>query len=155
LIAVGLVVLVAAYAVAAFLTRGVWADPVSQAGVRATFTAAGPDGAAPSPDALEATKQGLQKRGDDLGGVPPDVVANGDTVTVIVPSADGDVSKLGEQGRQLYVRPVIHAIQAETPPAATPKPTPPPGTTDAKRIADEKTLRQSTEQQIQVLALQF
>jgi len=41
------------------------------------------------------------------------------------------------------------------PPAPVPPPAPKPGADRAQRIADEKALRQSTEQQIQALAMQF
>ena len=56
---------------------------------------------------------------------------------------------------QLYVRPVIHAIAANSAPAPPSTPPPPPSEDLAQHIADEKQLRQSTDQQIQLLALQF
>jgi protein-export membrane protein SecD len=153
LLVVGLVVLVAAYALAAFFTRGVWADPPPKEGTRATFTASETDGSAPSPDALSKTKQILQRRVDDLGGSPSDVVADGATFTVTVPAPDHDVRSLAEHGEQLYVRPVIYAIKSQEPPAGVPSNA--PTSTDAQRITDEKALRQSTEHGIQMLAIQF
>lgn len=154
LLVVGMVVLVAAYALVAFITRGVWEDPKPQNSIRATFTASGSDGSAPSSDALSKTKEILQKRVDDNGGAPSDVVADGNTFTVTVPAPNDDVRDLAEQGEQLYVRPVIHAIPSQTPPTGAPPPSQPPADA-AQRIIDEKALRQSTEQQVQVLAMQF
>jgi preprotein translocase subunit SecD len=175
LLVYGLVAVVAVYLVAVFLTRGVWAEATPQDGLRATFTAMTSDGSAPSAEALATTKEILKKRVEDLGGSPSDVVVDGQVVTVVVPASDDDVRNIG-QGGLLYVRPVVHSIPAEAAPATTaptpslappgsggtptlaPTPAPPPSGAVAgfaQRIADEKALRQSNEQQIQILAMQF
>jgi preprotein translocase subunit SecD len=177
LLVFGLVALVAVYALIVFLTRGVWtADATPHDGVRTTFTARTLDGSAPSADALSTTKEILQKRVGDLGGSPSDVVVDGQVLTVVAPGTEDDVRSIGQVGL-LYVRPVIHSIPAEaatSPTAATattappgtspavapttpapPTPPPPPSGGYAQRVADEKALRQSNEQQIQILAMQF
>jgi preprotein translocase subunit SecD len=154
LLAAGMVAVVIAYAVAAFGTRGVWSDPAPQEKIRATFTALPSDDKPPSADVVSQTKKILEQRAHDLDN-SSDVVADGDTFTVTLPSPNDDVRSLGERGL-LYVRPVIHAIPSQS--ATEPTPPPPPSSAGAdamKRIADEKALRQSTDQSIQVLAMQF
>jgi preprotein translocase subunit SecD len=153
LLVFGLVALVAVYALAAFLTRGVWADPAAKESIRSTFTAEASDGSQPSAEAPSKTTKILQQRVGDLGGSPSDVVVDGDTFTVTVPSPNDDVRSMGERV-QLYLRPVIHAIPSDSASATSPPP-PASGPDSAQRIADEKKLRQSTDQQIQVLAMQF
>lgn len=151
LLASGMVVLVIAYAVAAFATRGVWAAPAPQERIRTTFTALPSDGKPLSADVVSQTKRILQQRADDLDN-SSDVVADGGSFTVTVPSPNDDVRSLGERGL-LYLRPVLHAIPSQT--SSTTPPPPPPTVGSAKQIADEKALRQSTDQNVQVLALQF
>src|ERR1700712_811813 len=102
----GMVVLVAAYALAAFVTRGVWASPVPQERIRASFTAWTSDGSPPSADVLSQTKKILEQRVDDVGGSTSEVVSDGDVFTITVPSPNDDVRNVGARG-QLYVRPVI------------------------------------------------
>jgi protein-export membrane protein SecD len=152
LLAFGMLALVAAYALVAFFTRGVWADTVPQERIRAMFSAQDSDGSPLSADVLSQTKDILQQRVEDVGGSTSEVVLDGDVFTITVPSPNDDVRNLGARG-QLHVRPVIHAIPSQS--ATTSPPSPPPPGTDAKLIADEKTLRQSIDQQIQMLALQF
>jgi protein-export membrane protein SecD len=152
-----LAVLVAAYAVAAFLTRDQWVGTAARAGTEVTFTATTPDGSPPTPDALATTRKVLRDRVAGLGVTDAAVAVADDTLTVTVPGNGDDVGGIAGGGGTLYVRPVIHVIPAQSAPAgsggSTVPPAPVPG--DAQRIADEKALRQSADQTVQILALQF
>jgi protein-export membrane protein SecD len=151
-----LAVLVAAYGVAALVMREQWAGDVRQERTVVTFSAQTPDGS-PAPDeALEEAGEILGQRVAALGVSGDQVVVADDVLTVTVPGdGDGDAARdIGRRG-QLYVRPVIHAIAANSAPAPPSTPPPPPSEDLAQRIADEKQLRQGTDQQIQLLALQF
>jgi preprotein translocase subunit SecD len=151
-VVVGMVGVVAMVAVAVVLTRGMWADHPPQERTRVTFEARSPDGSPPSTDALTQTQKIVQARVDDLGVRGSDVKMEGNEVVVTVPGTDGDeVRRVAESG-VLYLRPVVHAIPAAASASADPSP---PANNLEQRIADEKALRQSTDQQIQVLALQF
>jgi protein-export membrane protein SecD len=147
---IGVVVLV----VAVFVTRSMLADRTPREHTRVTFEARSPDGSPPSTDALTQTQKIVQARVDDLGMRGSEVKVDGNDVAVTVPGTDvGAVRSAAESG-VLYLRPVIHAIAATGSGSASTTPGQP--TADlAQRIADEKALRQSTDQQIQVLALQF
>ncbi len=150
--AVGVVGMVAIVAVAVVLTRGMWADHPPRERTRVTFEARSSDGSPPSTDALTQTQKTVQARIDDLGIHGSDVTVDGNDVVVTVPGTDVDqVRRVAESG-VLYLRPVVHAMPAAA--SASASPTPPPPSLE-QRIADEKELRQSTDQSIQVLALQF
>ncbi len=149
-----LAVLVAAYGAAAFVMREQWAGDIQQERTVVAFSAQTPDGS-PAPDeALEEAGEIVGQRVAALGVSGDQVVVADDVLTVTVPG-DGDAARdIGRRG-QLYVRPVIHAIAANSAPAPPSTPPPPPSEDLAQHIADEKQLRQSTDQQIQLLALQF
>jgi preprotein translocase subunit SecD len=259
-LAVFLVLLIGAYAFV-FLTGNRQAAPKLgidlQGGTRVTLTARTPDGSKPTPESMKLAKGIIEERVNGLGVSGGEVVTEGDNLLIItVPGNDSSAVRNVGQTARLYIRPVLHSIQAEgqgpqppgglgapgappgvpglppgvpgepppgapglppgVPPAGaplvdpgaplapqprpypeepaptpqeTPSPTPPPapqetpvpsgespapaappppppgpaqppappkpGADLTQRIADEKALRQSTEQQIQVLAMQF
>jgi len=78
---------------------------------------------------------------------------DGNDVVVTVPGTDVDAVRRTAASGVLYLRPVVHVMPAAA--TATADPAAPPKGPDPQRIADEKALRQTTDQQIQVLALQF
>jgi preprotein translocase subunit SecD len=145
---IGVIALVAAIVV----TRSMLADQPPREHTRVTFAARSPDGSPPSTDALTQTQKIVQARVDDLGVRGSEVKVDGNDVVVTVPGTDVDeVRRVAESGL-LYLRPVVHVIPAAASASADP---PPPANNLEQRIADEKALRQSADQQIQVLALQF
>lgn len=149
-----LAALVAAYGVAAFLMREQWAGDVQQERTVVTFSAQTADGSPATAEALGEAREIVGERVAALGISGGQVVIDDDVLTVTVP-ADGDVAReIGQRG-QLYVRPVIHAIAANSAPPPPSTPPTAPREDLAQHIADEKQLRQSTDQQIQLLALQF
>lgn len=148
LVAAVAVGLIAAYALVAFVTRDQWSGTTERAGTIVTFTATAPDGSPPTPDELTSTRTVVSDRIAGLGSSDAAVALDGNILTVTVPG-DGDrIRDIASEGGRLYMRPVIHAIPTESP-----KPTGTGGA--AQRVADEKELRQSTDQSIQLLALQF
>jgi preprotein translocase subunit SecD len=245
-----LVLLVGVYLLV-FLTGDKQAKPKLgidlQGGTRVTLTARTPDGSPPTRQALDQAQQIISARVNGLGVSGSEVIIDGSNLVITVPGNDSSEARNLGQTARLYIRPVIHAIEAQgqgqqpptaappgtppgappgapgmppgaapgvpqpgiapaepgapvsppspaeqvppqqtpapqprpypqeppptpappppapgTPPPGTPPPpgNPPPGTppekqTLAQRIADEKQLRQSADQQIQILALQF
>lgn len=145
----GVVVLI----VAVFVTRSMLADRTPAERTRVTFEAQSPDGSPPSTDALTQTQKIVQARVDDLGVHGANVTVDGNDVVVTVPGTDADeIRRVGQSGL-LYLRPVVHVIPAAA--KASADPTAPPKSPDPQHIADEKALRQSADQQIQLLALQY
>jgi len=145
---------VIALVVAVFVTRSMLADHTPRERTHVTFEARSPDGSPPSTDALAQTQKIVQARVDDLGIRGSDVkVVDGNDVVVTVPGTDVDAVRRTAASGVLYLRPVVHVMPAAA--TATADPAAPPKSPDPQRIADEKALRQSTDQQIQVLALQF
>ncbi len=202
-----------------------------QGGTRVTLTARTPDGSPPSRDALNQAQQIISARVDGLGVSGSEVIIDGQNLVITVPGNDSSEARNLGQTARLYIRPVIHAIDAQgaapaeeapqpgLPPGATPgtqpgavpggppgavpgapsgatpgappgavpgappapqprpfpeqpaptpspspspapanSPAPPPNDRDAPlatRIQDEKKLRQSGEQTVQILAMQF
>jgi preprotein translocase subunit SecD len=147
---IGVVVLV----VAVFVTRSMLADHTPRERTRVTFEAQSPDGSPPSTDALAQTQKIIQERVDDLGVHGSEVKVDGNDVVVTMPGTDADeVRRVGESG-VLYLRPVVHAIAATGSGSASTTTSRPTADVE-QRIADEKALRQTTDPQIQILALQF
>ncbi|UUO00495.1 hypothetical protein M4D79_16155 [Mycolicibacterium novocastrense] len=105
------------------------------------------------PEALSQTRDMVAARAHEMGLPNAQVTSDGDALTVTAPGDADAVRAVGRIGR-MYIRPVIYAIPAE-PSTATSAVPRPPGPGLAKRIADERQLRQSTDEQIQLLALQF
>lgn len=148
-----------------------------QGGTRVTLTARTPDGSAPSREALAQAQQIISARVNGLGVSGSEVVVDGDNLVITVPGNDGSEARNLGQTARLYIRPVLNSMPAQ-PAAEEPQPAPsaepqPPGqpaapppaqsgapATDprkdlAERIAQEKKLRQSTNQYMQMVALQF
>lgn len=151
-----LAVLIMAYAAVAILTRAEWMGTGPRAGTQVTFSVHALDGSAPSPEALSQTRDMVAARAQEFGLPNARVTSDGDALTVTAPGDADAVRAVGRIGR-MYIRPVIHAIPAEpsTATPATPAVPRPPDPGLAQRIANERQLRQSTDEQIQLLALQF
>ena len=149
-----LAALIAVYGVAAFLTREHWAGNVRQDRTVVTFSARTPDGSPPAGEALGEARPIVEARVAALGIPGGQVTVDGDGLTVTLTGDADDVRDIGRLG-QLYVRPVIHAIATNAAPSSPSTPPKAPTADLAQRIADEKELRQSTDQQIQILSLQF
>jgi protein-export membrane protein SecD len=146
-----LVIIAGVYVLAAVLTKDHWAGGTEES-TRVAFSPP-PDSDA-SPDALARARDVLAARVAARGADDARVAVDGDTVTVSAPDTDTELQRwrdLGAAG-QLNLRPVVNVIAAQ--PSGTPLPTPPKAI-DPQRISDEKELRQSTDQSIQLLALQF
>jgi|EndMetStandDraft_7_1072992.scaffolds.fasta_scaffold03147_5 protein-export membrane protein SecD len=149
-------VLILGYLVGVFLTRDIW---TGREGTRVTFAAQPRDGAAPSPDAMAKGAHVVGSALTERGVSDVDVTAGADNLTATYSGHDLDADALRDllgsgDAKTLYVRPVIHAIPAEAAPGASSH-VPAPPSDPAQAIADERALRQSTEQQIQLLGLQF
>jgi preprotein translocase subunit SecD len=118
-----------------FLTGNKQPDPKLgidlQGGTRVTLTARTPDGSAPTRDALMQAQEIISSRVDGLGVSGSEVVVDGDNLVITVPGNDGSEARNLGQTARLYIRPVIHAIQAQEPGQAPPgagAPGVPPGT---------------------------
>jgi len=149
-----LAALIAVYGVAAFLTREHWAGNVRQDRTVVTFSARTPDGSPPAAEALDEARPIVEARVAALGIPGSQATVDGDGLTVTLTGDADDVRDIGRSG-QLYVRPVIHAMATNAAPSSPSTPPKAPTADLAQRIADEKELRQSTDQQIQILGLQF
>ncbi|BBX36678.1 preprotein translocase subunit SecD [Mycolicibacterium mageritense DSM 44476 = CIP 104973] len=146
-----LALMLVGYLLAVFLTKDIWGE---RQGTRLTFTAQTPDGSAPSPDAVAETLPVLEGRLAGLGLTHTKAVAENGTIVATVANRNVDAEAVREilKPGQLYIRPVIHAMPSK---AGTPPPPTQPKATEPQRIADEKQLRQTTDQTVQILALQF
>ncbi len=152
LVALVLAVLVLSYGVTVFVTRDIWRPGAPRPVVQASFEIQPLPAAAPTPDALAQTRKIVESRIGHLGGHDVAVGLDGNTLKVTATDVtEAQLRGVTAIGR-LYIRPVIHAIAANSDTAPAPR-TPP--VADSRRIADEKALRQSTQPQIQLLALQF
>lgn len=157
LVVAAVVALLAGYAALVFVTRGHWMGTTEQVdATRVVFTATAPDGS-PAPDGdLAAARDVVEDRLEELSPTDAGVSVDGSTLVVTAEGPDESaVQGLGGTGN-LHIRPVIHSIPAQAPgtsPASAPPTAPPAGL--SQRISDEKSLRQSKDQNIQVLALQF
>ncbi|HJT92588.1 MAG TPA: hypothetical protein VJ777_11675 [Mycobacterium sp.] len=157
-----LAVFVLGYLLAVFLTKDIWA---SREGTRVIFATQTRDGSPPPPNAMTQARNDVKARLAGRGVSDAEVTVEGSNVVATFGGRDLDSDTLRNMFRPgetktLYVRPVIHAmaVEAQTPPpppGAPPVPPPGNGGDPAKLIADEKELRQSTDQGIQVLAMQF
>lgn len=145
--------LVATYIVAATLTRDLWIGRSPQAGTQVTYAATTPEGAPPTAESLAQTRDVLGKRVSGLGRHGSEVRVDDDTLTVTVPGDGALLAGITVRGGRLYLRPILHSIPAGT---ATTTAAPPSAIADpAEAIADEKRLRQSTDQTTEILAMQF
>ncbi|MEV3904226.1 protein translocase subunit SecD [Mycobacterium sp. NPDC050551] len=113
-----LVLLVGVYLLV-FLTGDKKPDPKLgidlQGGTRVTLTARTPDGSPPTRDALAQAQQIISSRVDGLGVSGSEVVVDGENLVITVPGNDGNEARNLGQTARLYIRPVIHAIQAQAP----------------------------------------
>ncbi|MEZ0365776.1 protein translocase subunit SecD [Mycobacterium sp. pUA109] len=118
-------------------------------GTRVTLTPRTADGSPPPRDALAQAQKVLSAR--EPGTM---VAVDGDTLVVTVPGDDaGQLRTLAQTG-QLYIRPVINAVPAQSDPNQSTSP--PDRDRDlAASIAMAKRLRQSDSQLIQLLTLRM
>lgn len=153
-VVLAVVLLVGGYAAVAYSTREKWLGGTpTEDRTSVVFTALTPDGSAASSDELDRTREVLEDRADELG--ESDVSLEGNTLTVGIAGAEeSEVRGLSRPGR-LYLRPVIHAIPAQGSTSAPSTSAPSTTSPSPDEVADEKSLRQSTEQNVQLLALQF
>ncbi|MDY6869542.1 MAG: protein translocase subunit SecD [Actinomycetota bacterium] len=111
-----LVLLVGAFLLV-FLTGDKKADPKLgidlQGGTRVTLTARTPDGSPPSRESLAQAQQIISARVDGLGVSGSEVVIDGDNLVITVPGNDGNEARNLGQTARLYIRPVVHAMQAQ------------------------------------------
>ncbi|MGB8403353.1 MAG: hypothetical protein WCE30_04640, partial [Mycobacterium sp.] len=153
LIAVLLVALAVGYGLTVLLTQGLWNKDAPATSAHATFAALPLAGESATPEELTTTGEVLRNRVGHLGGRSISVSVAGDTVEVGATGVTEDqLRAIAEIGR-LQIRPVIHTIEAHPDASAGPTKSAAPATDQA--IQDEKALRQSTNPQIQLLALQF
>ena len=127
-----LVLLIGAYLLV-FLTGDKQPDPKLgidlQGGTRVTLTARTPDGSPPTRDALNQAQQIISARVDGLGVSGSEVIIDGQNLVITVPGNDSSEARNLGQTARLYIRPVIHAIPANSaaPPQEGPQPGGPPG----------------------------
>ncbi|KUI31294.1 preprotein translocase subunit SecD [Mycobacterium sp. IS-1742] len=111
-----LVLLVGAFLLV-FLTGDKKADPKLgidlQGGTRVTLTARTPDGSPPTRESLAQAQQIISARVDGLGVSGSEVVVDGDNLVITVPGNDGNEARNLGQTARLYIRPVVHAMQAQ------------------------------------------
>jgi preprotein translocase subunit SecD len=110
-----LVLLVGVYLLV-FLTGDKKADPKLgidlQGGTRVTLTARTPDGSPPTRESLDQAQQIISSRVDGLGVSGSEVVVDGDNLVITVPGNDSSEARNLGQTARLYIRPVVHAVQA-------------------------------------------
>ncbi|MFS0900570.1 protein translocase subunit SecD, partial [Mycolicibacterium litorale] len=111
-----LVLLVGAFLLV-FLTGDKKAEPKLgidlQGGTRVTLTARTPDGSPPTRESLAQAQQIISARVDGLGVSGSEVVVDGDNLVITVPGNDGNEARNLGQTARLYIRPVVHAMQAQ------------------------------------------
>lgn len=111
-----LVLLVGVFALV-FLTGDKKADPKLgidlQGGTRVTLTARTPDGSPPTRESLAQAQQIISARVDGLGVSGSEVVIDGDNLVITVPGNDSSEARNLGQTARLYIRPVVHAMQAQ------------------------------------------
>lgn len=83
-----------------------------QGGTRVTLTARTPDGSPPTRESLNQAQQIISSRVDGLGVSGSEVVVDGDNLVITVPGNDSSEARNLGQTARLYIRPVVHAVQA-------------------------------------------
>lgn len=111
-----LVLLVGAFLLV-FLTGDKEADPKLgidlQGGTRVTLTARTPDGSPPTRESLAQAQEIISARVDGLGVSGSEVVIDGENLVITVPGNDSSEARNLGQTARLYIRPVVHAMQAQ------------------------------------------
>lgn len=128
-----------------------------QGGTRVTLTARTPDGQPPTSESLNQARQIIETRVNGMGISGSEVTRDGNNLVITVPGAGGEEAKQLGQTAELNFRKVVNAVPAPPPPAGTTpqQAVPPPGPGDQRKAIDEaKALRQSTDPNIQMQALQ-
>lgn len=145
-----LVVLVVGYGVTVLVSADIWNKDEPIASTRATFVMQPLTGESVTPEDLTTAREVLANRTTRLGGQHVSVSGDANTATVSATDVTEDQLRgIAEVGR-LHMRPVMHVIPSHADSSAVSDEHP-----TAAQIRDEKALRQSTNQQIQLLALQF
>jgi protein-export membrane protein SecD len=157
-----LAVLFVGYLLAAFFTRDIWTGTEGTRAIIATRTA---DGSPPPPNAMTQALNDVKARLAERGVSDAEIAADGSNVIATFPGRDLDGDALSDmfgpgEEKMLYLRPLIRAVpvgaQTSPPPPGAPLlPRLGSGGDQARLIADEKDLRQSTVPTIQALAMQF
>ena len=134
-----------------------------QGGTRVTLTARTPNGQPPSQESLKQARQIIEQRVNGLGVSGSEVTTSGRNLVITVPGKQGEKAKQLGQTAELNFRKVVQSVPAgaasgQGPAGTTPQQAqqPPPGdqTSQEKAIAQAKQLRQSTDQQKLVQAVQ-
>ncbi|WP_190822781.1 protein translocase subunit SecD [Saccharopolyspora pogona] len=128
-----------------------------QGGTRVTLTARTPDGQPPTNESLNQARQIIETRVNGMGISGSEVTRDGNNLVITVPGAGGEEAKQLGQTAELNFRKVVNAVPAAPPPAGTTpqQAAPPPGPGDQRKAIDEaKALRQSTDPNVQMQALQ-
>jgi preprotein translocase subunit SecD len=152
-----LAVLVLGYLLAVFVTRDIWGG---REGTRVIFATQTRDGSPPPPNAMRQALNDVKARLAGGGVSDAEIAAQGSNVVATFPGRDLDSDALRNmfgQGetKMLYIRPLIHAMPVKAQaPGAPSLPQPGADSDRAKLIADEKKVRQSTDRDIQIMAMQ-
>ncbi|MEV0696696.1 protein translocase subunit SecD [Saccharopolyspora sp. NPDC050389] len=127
-----------------------------QGGTRVTLTARTPDGQPPTNEALNQARQIIETRVNGMGISGSEVTRDGNNLVITVPGEGGEEAKQLGQTAELNFRKVVTAVPAAQPPAGTtPQVAQQQGPGDQRKAIDEaKALRQSTDQNVQMQALQ-
>lgn len=127
-----------------------------QGGTRVTLTARTPDGQPPTNESLNQARQIIETRVNGMGISGSEVTRDGNNLVITVPGAGGEEAKQLGQTAELNFRKVVNAVPATQPPAGTtPQAAQQQGPGDQQKAIDEaKALRQSTDPNVQMQALQ-
>ncbi|MGW3468075.1 protein translocase subunit SecD [Saccharopolyspora sp. NPDC000995] len=129
-----------------------------QGGTRVTLTARTPDGKPPTTESLNQARQIIETRVNGMGISGSEVTRDGNNLVITVPGVGGEEAKQLGQTAELNFRKVVNSVPAAPPPPAGTTPqqvAPPPGPGDQQKAIDEaKALRQSTDPNVQMQALQ-
>ncbi|MGP4019951.1 protein translocase subunit SecD [Saccharopolyspora sp. 5N708] len=128
-----------------------------QGGTRVTLTARTPTGQPPTNESLNQARQIIETRVNGMGVSGSEVTRDGNNLVITVPGEGGEQAKQLGQTAELTFRKVVNAVPATpTPAGTTPQAAPQQlGPGDQQRAIDEaKALRQSTDPNVQMQALQ-
>ncbi|MFI0465998.1 protein translocase subunit SecD [Saccharopolyspora sp. 5N102] len=127
-----------------------------QGGTRVTLTARTPDGQPPTNESLNQARQIIETRVNGMGISGSEVTRDGNNLVITVPGEGGEEAKQLGQTAELNFRKVVNAVPATQPPAGTtPQVAQQQGPGDQQKAIDEaKALRQSTDPNVQLQALQ-